>query len=180
MAAMKINAAARLKAVQVIPNVYPEYQGQSDIAAIQSEFARSRRRIGNDNRGFAFWWVGRGENTLVCVDRRTRKVAGFIDLRNGFEDVEVDGKDIKCRAINAMYLDHGYRGKGLILGMHQYLITQFNLISDDMYSPEGLQVWKQLQKIGHHIEVVDDRMKNKNPQTSWTDRYTRLLIRKGR
>lgn len=173
MGVIKIEAVKRLKAVQIIPDVYSDARGLQDLANVQKLFNSNRRKIGVDKRGFTFWWVGSGQNTLVCS--KDREVLGFIDLRRRPETIEVDGRDLRVRAVNVMFLHPDYRSLGLILGMHQYLITQVNLLSDDTYSPEGLKVWHKLKALGHKVEVIDASGDDSKNWESW---HTILLIRR--
>lgn len=177
-AQVQINAAFRLLAVDVNPKAYPENTAREDLDLVQELFDRKRTRIGKDRNGLVFWWCGK--NDLVC-STRTGTVVGFVTLRPGLDVIDVGAEEIRGRSVRNMYLLPEYRGKGIILGMHQYLITQFNLISDDVYTPEGLNVWKQLKKTGYKVEVVDIYSHGRGkPKTRWDDPHTILLIRRGK
>lgn len=171
---MRINAATRLHAVIIKPNAYPDAQGLEDLEALQELFARGRRRIAKDKNGFVFWWVGKGDRNLVCTTGKGVPIA-YIELNQRVDTVYTYPGSVKGRSINVTFTHPDYRGKGLMLGMHQYLTTQFNLISDDVYSPEGLKVWRHLKKLGHKIEVTDGAPNN---EKSWTKPGVRLFIRR--
>lgn len=171
---MKIEARRRLHAVTVKPDAYPDAQGIEDLAALQKLFARSQRRIGKDSRGHVFWWVGTGQRYLVCTSND--QAVAYIELLDRTNTVYTYPGSVKGRSVSVMFTHPDYRGKGLMLGMHQYLITQFNLVSDDVYSPEGLKLWKHLQKLGHNVEVSDGYPNN---EKSWTKPGVRLFIRRG-
>lgn len=172
---MKIQATKRLQAVIIKPGAYPNAQGVEDIEDLQDLFKRSRKRIAKDKNGFVFWWVGRNENILVCTDKG--KVVAFIELLPRASSALINKEMVNGRSISVTFTDPEYRGRGLMLGMHQYLVTRFNLISDDVYSPEGLSIWKHLKKMGHTIEVTDGFPQK---ESSWTKNGARLLIRRGR
>lgn len=169
---MKLRASDRLRAVTIQPGAYLDVDGAQDLVLVQKQFDRRHKFVGRNKDGLDFCWV---KDTLACVD--SGRVVGFIELRPGIEVLEVDGHDLKVRGIQSMFLDRAYRGRGLILGMHQYLITQFNLLSDDVYTPEGFKVWEQLKKAGHCVECVP--ISCHAYPNDWEDEYNVLLVRKG-
>jgi ribosomal protein S18 acetylase RimI-like enzyme len=175
-AQVQVNAAQRLLAVNVSPKAYPENVARQDLELVQDLFNRKRKRIGTDRNGLVFWWCGL--NDLVCSTRRGQ-VVGFVALRPGIDTIDVGDEVVKGRSIRNMYLLPEYRGRGVILGMHQYLITQFNLISDDVYTPDGLNVWKQLKKTGHKVEVTDIYSHGRGkPSVKWDSPHTVLFVRR--
>lgn len=169
---MKIEAMNRIKAVQVKTNVYPDSMGLRDLEELTKALSRRTAvNVGTNKDGISFWWLG--DRTLFCTDGT--QAVGFLEFNHGNVDVEFKERSYPCKQVSAAFTHPAYRGRGLILGMHQYVATRFNLLSDGLYSPEGLKIWKALKKIGHKIEVVNDRSKTK----SWKDRDTLLLIRRG-
>lgn len=174
---MKIEAASRLMAVRIArEGAYSDAQGLEDLENLTWVLNKKPKIfIGKNKNDFSFWWV-KNQQFLVCV--KDEKACGFIEFYRGLKTVYVDNdtKPIRGMQISVTFMAPDYRGKGLMLGMHQYLITQTNLISDDTYTPQGLTIWKQLKKMGHTIEVIDG---NTQTEKSWTEPRTLMLIRRG-
>lgn len=173
---MKIEAAQRLTAVRLArAEAYTDAQGLSDLAGLQKVFDSKLPKIliGKNTAGFSFWWL-RNKLFIACV--KDGEVCGFIALYKKPKTVLTDTDEtLKGVQISLTFMAPAYRGKGLMLGMHQYLATEYNLISDDVYTPQGLMLWKQLKKLGLTIEVING---DSQSEKSWTEPRSLMLIRK--
>lgn len=175
---MKINAATRLTAVDLAPqSVFTDTDGDWMLAKLQKRFNTKKTRIGKDRNGLVFWWVT--PKYLVCTDKD--KVVAYISFYSSPKKMAVENEKgrLNVRQISTTYVDPPYRGKGLVLGMHQYLVTQSSLLSDDIYTPQGIAVWHRLKQMGYKIETVQvggGRI-YVDPSLKWSDRDALLLIR---
>lgn len=141
---MKIEASRRLNATLIIPNA----DFGTNLKRLTDGIDYERRnnpkawKLLGSKDGLSFYREDGAKSTmLACVEISSNLTIGYIRLE--YQQISVNAKKmIAC--VPTAYMYPSYQGRGLILGMYQYALTQFNLLQDKEQTKAGNKMWIRL------------------------------------
>lgn len=155
---MKINAVRRLLAVTVDSRPYYGNQGLRVLGNLSFAYSQNPKRfklLGRDASGLSFLSATvERKPFLVCMVGSGDDFDFVGSLRLIPTKVRVEGRSVKAN-VPQSFLRKEYRGKGIMLGMYQWALTQGSLISELEQTPDSHAVWQRLSK-SHRVLTLRD------------------------
>src|SRR5471030_200780 len=177
---MRLEAALRLRSVRIVKEGYSDSMGRSVLGDMTDVFAEKPdafKTLGQRNgihfRVYDFkTGIHKGIN-LICF--RDSTAVGSLHITP--KRIWLDDKTLQVGTASS-YLIPDMRGRGVMLGMYEWAITVFNLISDSRQSRMSHNLWKRLgtQYNVKTIRQVKGGAYETSPGAKWTDPEVLLLI----
>lgn len=179
-----VNAARRIKASTIVKEGYTEKQGAQELARLTAYFKDypslcQSLGVKGDMHFYKFRGSKYGGYDIVCMVNDQAVGSVHLSVRN----IELkEGSTLKgmlCMEPSS-FISLPYRGKGIVFGMYQWAISQYNLIGDERQTRASFNLWKRLAKM-YPFKVLTRTHQYRDeyrvdPEAKLTLKTTRLLI----
>lgn len=183
---LAINAVRRIKASTIVKDGYTEKQGAQELerlTAYLKEYPSSCQHLGvkGDMHFYKFTGSRYGGADVVCVVND--QAVGTVHLSIRRIEIEADGKTEELVCVEpSSFISLPYRGKGIVFGMYQWVIGNYNLIADERQTRASFNLWKRLAKM-YPALLLSQTHKYRpiykvDPAAKPTLKTTRMLIKR--